>query len=123
MDSGAAVTPPYVAGPFRLEPFRALMLAPVAGRRPGLGPAPSRDPTATSPTGCAAGSAQGHLRHDDAPALYLHEYTAGGLTVRGLVGALDVSHRATDPDDRAVLPARGDPPRPGRRARRPDGAR
>ena len=29
------------------------------------------------------------------------------MTVRGLVGALDVSHRASSPDDRAVLPHEG----------------
>ena len=38
MDSSSVVTPPYVAGPLRLEPFRALMLSPVADRRPRLGP-------------------------------------------------------------------------------------
>jgi hypothetical protein len=50
---------------------------------------------------------RGLVRHDAAPALYLHEYTAAGLTVRGLVGALDVSRRATRPEDRAVLPHEG----------------
>ena len=53
---------------------------------------------------------RGQLRRDDEPALYLHEYTAGGLTVRGLVGALDISHRASGPEDRAVLPTRGSTP-------------
>ncbi len=28
------------------------------------------------------------MTHDDRPAVYLHEYTAGGITVRGLVGGL-----------------------------------
>jgi uncharacterized protein (DUF1015 family) len=47
---------------------------------------------------------QGHLRRDESAALYLHEYTADGLTVRGLVGALDVSQHTVEPDERVVLP-------------------
>jgi uncharacterized protein (DUF1015 family) len=50
---------------------------------------------------------QGHLTRDAEAALYLHEYTAGGITVRGLVGALDVSQRAFRPEDRAILPHEG----------------
>ena len=37
----------------------------------------------------------------------MHEYTAAGLTVRGLVGALDISRRATSADDRTVVPHEG----------------
>jgi len=51
--------------------------------------------------------AQGQVHHDDAPAVYLHEYTAGGITVRGLVGALDISHRAQNPAERVVYPHEG----------------
>lgn len=51
--------------------------------------------------------ARGYVRHDAAPALYLHEYSSAGMTVRGLVGALDVSRRAARPADRAVLPHEG----------------
>ncbi len=40
-------------------------------------------------------------------AVYVHEYTAAGLTVRGLVGALDISHPATAPSDRAIVPHEG----------------
>ena len=50
---------------------------------------------------------QGHIIRDREPALYLHEYTAGGITIRGLVGALDVSQRAAKPEDRAILPHEG----------------
>ena len=64
MDTGTVVTPPYVAGPLQLAPFRGLRL-------------------------------------------YLHEYTVNGGTVRGLVGALDVSRRAAGPAQRAVLPHEG----------------
>lgn len=49
---------------------------------------------------------QGHVVRDPERALYLHEYTMGGLTVRGLVGALDVSRAAATPD-RTVLPHEG----------------
>jgi len=55
--------------------------------------------------------ARGHVTEDSAAALYLHEYTASGVTVRGLVGALDVSRRASRAEDRAVLPHEGIHPR------------
>ena len=38
---------------------------------------------------------QGHLRRDAEPAVYLHEYAAAGMTVRGLVGALNLSCEPT----------------------------
>ena len=107
----AVVIPPYVARPLRLLPFRGSDAGPAPGRRPGLGARSSRDPTATSPRGSRSWQERGQLRRDDEPALYLHEYTAGGLTVRGLVGALDISHRATRPEDRAVFPHEGIHPR------------
>ncbi|HEX8780487.1 MAG TPA: DUF1015 family protein [Nocardioides sp.] len=50
---------------------------------------------------------RGHLVRDEAPAVYLHEYTSGGLTVRGLVGALDLTRRAAGLEDRAVWPHEG----------------
>ena len=43
----------------------------------------------------------------EVPAVYLHEYTESGLTVRGFVGCLDISHRATTPEDRRVFPHEG----------------
>lgn len=49
----------------------------------------------------------GQVLREDTPALYLHEYTAGGLTIRGLVGGLDLSRRARDTQERAVLPHEG----------------
>jgi uncharacterized protein (DUF1015 family) len=106
MDSRAVVTPPYVGRPLRLEPFRALRLDP---RRIG-DPASRR--LFARPYRAVAGrlsqwQERGQLRRDAEPALWLHEYTEAGLTVRGLVGALDVSHRASSPSDRAVLPHEG----------------
>lgn len=100
------MTPPYVAGPLRLVPFRGLMLTPARVGNPTTGRAfarPYRDVSAR----LLRWQARGYVRHDTAPALYLHEYTSAGMTVRGLVGALDVSRRATRPADRAILPHEG----------------
>jgi uncharacterized protein (DUF1015 family) len=107
MDFAATVvTPPYAAKPLRLSAFRAMMLAPGRIGDPASARAFAR------PYRSVAGRLQewerrGHVVTDDDPALYLHEYTAGGLTVRGLVGALDLSRRATRLDDRAVWPHEG----------------
>ena len=106
MESSSVVTPPYVAGPLRLEPFSGLMLSPARVGDPASARAfarPYRDVAAR----LLRWERQGHLVRDPEPALFLHEYTAGGITVRGLVGALDVSHRAAKPDDRAILPHEG----------------
>ena len=99
----AGIVPPYVARPFRLQPFTAVMLAPTRVGDPASARAlarPYRDVAARLGRWIDGGRASA----DDSPALYLHEYTVGGLTVRGLVGALDVSHRAHAPADRAVWP-------------------
>src|SRR5688500_15731011 len=106
MDSRAVVTPPYVGRPLRLEPFHALRLNP---RRVG-DPAARRlfaRPYRAVAARLSQWQERGQLRRDDEPALWLHEYTEAGMTVRGLVGALDVSHRASSPGDRAVLPHEG----------------
>jgi hypothetical protein len=100
------VTPPYVAGPLVLAPFRALRLVP---SRVG-DPASAR--LFARPLRAVAGridvwEKRGFLTHDAEPALYVHEYTTNGVTIRGLVGALDVSRRASDPTQRAVLPHEG----------------
>lgn len=102
MDS-ATIVPPYVAKPLELLPFRAVMLSPERVGDPASARAlarPYRD-VATRLTQWIDG---GRAIADAAPALYLHEYTSGGLTVRGLVGALRVSERAASPADRAVWP-------------------
>lgn len=99
----ATVVPPYVAKPLRLEPFRASMLAPARVGDPSSARAlarPYRDVAGRLATWIERGWA---LR-DTGPAIYLHEYSAGGVTIRGLVGALDVSARAADMRDRAVWP-------------------
>jgi uncharacterized protein (DUF1015 family) len=110
MDSAAVVTPPYVATPLRLHPFRALMLSPSRVGDPASARAFARPYRAVARR-IDEWQARGHVSHDDAPALYLHEYTSGGLTVRGLVGALDFSSRAQGLDDRAIWPHEGIHPR------------
>lgn len=99
----ATVVPSYVAKPLTLLPFRAVMLAPARVGDPASARAlarPYRDVAAR----LARWIDQGWATADSEPAIYLHEYTSGGLTVRGLVGALDMSHRAETPADRAVWP-------------------
>ncbi|HEX5918950.1 MAG TPA: DUF1015 family protein [Nocardioides sp.] len=102
MDS-ATVVPPYVAKPLELLPFRAVMLSPTRVGDPASARAlarPYRDVAARLTQWIARGDA----RADSSPALYLHEYTSGGLTVRGLVGALRMSERAEALAERAVWP-------------------
>jgi uncharacterized protein (DUF1015 family) len=106
MDSGVVATPTLVARPFRLEPFRALMLAPnrigaqASARSFGR---PYRDVAERFATWQRAGQ----VTHDDQRALYLHEYTTSGVTIRGLVGALDLTRDATNRDEVAVFPHEG----------------
>ncbi|MFC6285380.1 DUF1015 family protein [Nocardioides sp. GCM10027113] len=106
MESGARVTPPDVAGPLRLAPFRAWGFSPAR-----VGDAASARAFAKPYRGVVdrleRWERQGHAWHDPEPALYVHEYSSGGLTVRGLVGALDVSRRGAGPAERVVLPHEG----------------
>lgn len=106
MDPSAVVTPPYVAGPFALAPFRALMMAPRLVGDPSSARAFAR-PYGAVPERLDRWRVRGQLSRDDTPAVYLHEYTAGGITVRGLVGVLDVSRRAATPAERAIFPHEG----------------
>ncbi|GAW49328.1 uncharacterized protein PD653_3242 [Nocardioides sp. PD653] len=106
MDVDAVVTPPRVSRPLRLLPFRGLSLA--ATR---IGDAASARAFAR-PYGDVGErfrrlEGRGQVIHDDTPALYLHEYAAGGIIVRGLVGALDISRPAATWEDVAVLPHEG----------------
>src|SRR3954447_10052564 len=106
MDAGAVVIPPYVGRPLRLAPFHGVRLSPRRIGDPASGRLLARPYRAVAAR-LAHWQERGPLRRDDEPALYLHEYTAAGLTVRGLGGALDISHRASGPEDRAVLPHEG----------------
>lgn len=106
MDTGAVVVPPYVGRPLRLAPFHGVRLSPRRVGDPASGRLFARPYRAVA-TRLTQWQERGQLRRDAEPALYLHEYTSAGLTVRGLVGALDISHRASGPEDRAVLPHEG----------------
>ncbi len=99
----ASVVPPYVAKPLELLPFRAVMLAPARVGDPASARALAR-PYRDVSTRLMQWIDQGRATADTSPAVYLHEYTSGGLTVRGLVGALSVSRRAGPMADRAVWP-------------------
>ena len=100
------VSPPHVAGPFRLHPFRGLMLAPARVGDPASARAFAR-PYRDVADRLARWESGGHVLGDDTPALYVHEYTGSGITVRGLVGALDLSRRATRVDQSVVYPHEG----------------
>ncbi|MEP9383673.1 DUF1015 family protein [Nocardioides cheoyonin] len=106
MDDSAVVIPPYVSGPLRLEPFRALRLNPARVGDPASARLYAR-PYRGVAARLTSWLERGDLVEDAAPALYVHEYTEAGLTVRGVVGALDVSRRATCVEDAAVLPHEG----------------
>jgi uncharacterized protein (DUF1015 family) len=103
MDSRLAVGQPGAGRPLRLVPFRGRRLAPGRIGDPATGrlfARPYRDVSER----LARWRADGQLLEDHEPALYVHEYTAAGLTVRGLVGGLDLSRRAKGPEDLAVIP-------------------
>ncbi|GAA4693165.1 DUF1015 family protein [Nocardioides nanhaiensis] len=106
MDSGSVVTPPYTAGPLTLEPFRALTLAPHRIGDPASARTFAR-PYREVPARLARWEAQRQLRREPEPAVYLHEYTAGGITVRGLVGLVDLTRRAGRLEERAIFPHEG----------------
>ena len=106
MDSGVVATPARVARPLRLEPFRALMLAPsrIGARVSARAFARPYHDVAER---LSAWQRAGEVHRDATRALYLHEYTAAGITVRGLVGALDLTRAAHALDDVAVFPHEG----------------
>lgn len=106
MDFAAVITPPYVAKPLRLDPFRALLLAPSRVGDPASARAFARPYRAVAAR-LLEWEEAGRVSRTTEPALFLHEYTAGGLTIRGLVGALAMHRRASGLDDRAVWPHEG----------------
>src|SRR3954447_15013388 len=106
MESGRPTVPPYVAGPLQLSPFRALSLAPRRVGDPASARAFAR-PYRGVPQRLQTWQKRGLATRDELPALYLHEYSDSGLTVRGLVGTLDLSRLATTPAARQVFPHEG----------------
>ncbi|MFT4286889.1 DUF1015 family protein [Nocardioides sp.] len=100
------VTPPHLAAPLLLEPFFAHMF------RPSRIGDPASARLFARPYAAVAGRfrqwhERGRISVDDRAAVYLHEFSSGGDTVRGLVGALDLTRRAVVGADRAVLPHEG----------------
>ncbi|MGH3353808.1 MAG: DUF1015 family protein [Nocardioides sp.] len=106
MDDTGVVRAPYLGRPLRLEPFRALSLTPSRIGDPTSARLYSR-PYRGVASRISSWLARGDLRQHRDLALYLHEYTAAGITVRGVVGILDVSHRTDAPGEAAVLPHEG----------------
>lgn len=97
---------PAVARPLRLLPFRAMRLAPGRLGDPTSARAFAR-PFHQVAARLASWEEMGQLVRDHEPAVHLHEYTSGGLTVRGLVGALDVTDLTSALPEAAVLPHEG----------------
>jgi uncharacterized protein (DUF1015 family) len=106
MDASDVVSPPFLAGPLSLRPFRAQLLQPSRIGDPASGRLFAR-PFRAVATRLQHWQERGRISTDRQPALYLHEYTTAGVTVRGLVGILDLSRRATSREDSVVLPHEG----------------
>ena len=95
--------PAYVARPLQFKPFRSAALAPSRVGDPNSArnlARPYRDVAQRLNNWIDRGWAS----RDDHDGLHVHEYTAAGLTIRGLVGALDMSKRTAGLNDRAVWP-------------------
>ena len=106
LDGGALVPAPHEARPLRLMPIRAIRLTPSRIGSPASLRAFTR-PDDDVAHRLRRWEGRGYLIHDAAPAVYLHEYTADGLSVRGLVGALDIARRASSRERAAVYPHEG----------------
>ncbi len=108
MDTTGPVAPPYVVKPFRLLPFHGLMLAASGVGDPASARAFAR-PYRDVAQRLNDWQASGRIRRDAASAIYLHEYTAAGVTIRGLVGALDLARTSANSPggQQAVFPHEG----------------
>lgn len=100
------VPPPSVGRPLRLLPFRAWRLTPGRIGDPATARVFGR-PYREVAERLDHWRADGQLAPSAMSGVFVHEYAAAGLTVRGLVGALDLSLAAATPEDRAVLPHEG----------------
>lgn len=100
--SGVEV-PASPARPFRLRRFRGVRLSPQKVANPGTARAFAR-PYHHVARRLAEWQAEGYVELDNEPALYLHEYSVHGMTIRGLVGGMDLSSRATTTEERVVFP-------------------
>jgi uncharacterized protein (DUF1015 family) len=110
MESGPATAPPYVAGPIELTPFRALSLTPHRVADPASARAFAR-PYRGVPQRLDAWLRRRQATRDEQAALYLHEYSDSGLTVRGFVGCIKLATLADDGGSRRIYPHEGVHPR------------
>ena len=98
--------PASPAVPVRLHPFRGVRLSPRRVAHPAVARAFAR-PYNEVAQRLLEWEGEGYVDIDHSPALYLHEYTVTGMTIRGLVGNLDLSTRAEDDAERAVFAHEG----------------
>lgn len=94
------------AHPVKLFPFRGVRLSPQRIANPAIARAFAR-PYRDVAQRLLEWQSEGYVEIDSEPAYYLHEYSAHGMTIRGLVCTLDLSTRAGGPDDRSVFPHEG----------------
>lgn len=89
MDPADETAAQAVRGPFGLTPFGATRLSPARVGDPASARLLARPHRAVSER-IQRWRRLGNLTQDDAPALYVHEYSSQGLTVRALVGLADL---------------------------------
>ncbi|MEI2713251.1 MAG: DUF1015 family protein [Nocardioides sp.] len=106
MESMATQTPPYLASPLTLLPFVGLTISPTKVGEHAAARATAR-PYRDVAARLLRWQAQGRILRDRSPAVYVHEYSGDGLTVRGLVGLIPLSRRARSHNERAVFPHEG----------------
>ncbi|WP_300683031.1 DUF1015 family protein [Nocardioides sp.] len=97
------VVPPSLAGPLQLTPFAATLMQPVLVGDPASARLFAR-PWKGVEARIEQWDRRRRLMQDSDPALYLHEYSDGVTTVRGLVGLLELTTRAVDASVAAVVP-------------------
>lgn len=97
----ASVVPACLAWPLQLEPFPGVFLSPSRVGDPGAVRALAR-PYVGEGSRLQAWRRDGLLTLDSVPGLHVYEYVTGGLTIRGLIGALDLT-RLTAADEPPAL--------------------
>lgn len=100
---GPTRIPESPARPVRLSPFRGIYLPARSIGDPATVRTLAR-PQRDIGHRLHAWEREGRLVRDDQPGFYLHEYSSQGITVRGVVGALDLTSRAHRHEERAVVP-------------------
>lgn len=94
--------PASPARPVELRPFRGVRLSPQKVANPSTARAFAR-PYRDVASRLARWQDEGFVAVDLEPSLYLHEYSVHGMTIRGLVGGLQLSTRATTHEERCVF--------------------